>query len=830
MAIWLIAQAGLKRKKGVAISTGLLIVLSVAILNMGITLLIGIGSFYDRANDQLNGADYVVRFASNEYKDEYLDFFLNDSRVSSAQTEEIITMDTATYPQGGAISISFLQMDQKQAITGFKVQKYADVPKNQAVYVPEYFRKLGYEPGDPIVINYNKQTFTFYIEGYSQSTWLHSSVTSLANFYLPRASYESLYSQVGGGYLLSVQVHNPDDISPLRKDFRDKTDVKIESPTMNANIMDFTLEEMKNGSTIMISILSSILVAFATLIVMVSMLVIRFRISNHIETQMHNIGALGAMGYTGKQIRQSIALEFFVLGLAGSLMGIILSYGMTAALASFITQTVGIKWQANAHILTDILSAGSMTLIILLVSHVSAAKAAKILPVQALRKGMHSHSFAKNHIPLENTRFGLTVALGLKQTFFQLKTHLTVSIIFSGVAFALLSTVVIFMNMGVDQELIVAMTGYETSDVLVYPAPHADYDKLVSDLQDLGDVKKTSLFETTSVSLGDELLTCYISDDYSNLENVYVYEGSLPVYDNEIVLTGVLAKLMNKQVGDYIEIKINGVSSDFIICGLTQTMSNFGRQCYLTLEGLLRLNPTYQKKSIQVYLNPGITIDSFIADVEQNFNVLSPSMNVEVSDQITAKQKAEEALTRLLTMYETDSAQFALMKDGEIILSGDTSSYQIEHLENNRNLLISNINSFSDASAIIALNVLIGALLIIILVFYMIIKSMLIRRSREFGIYKANGYTNRQLMAQIAVSFMPSVILGTLLGYLLAYTLINPLSSILFQGLGVSRMNFNLYPVVLAVTGVLLIVCSLLICMAMAWKIRKITVYTLLAE
>ena len=35
---------------------------------------------------------------------------------------------------------------------------------------------------------------------------------------------------------------------------------------------------------------------------------------------------------------------------------------------------------------------------------------------------------------------------------------------------------------------------------------------------------------------------------------------------------------------------------------------------------------------------------------------------------------------------------------------------------------------------------------------------------REFGIYKALGYTDRQLMEQIAISFLPASIGGTFAG------------------------------------------------------------------
>ena len=843
MAIWMMAWAGLKRKKGVELSMCLLIALAAAMLDMGASLLTGIGTFYDQANQDLNGAHYMIRFSANEYKEEYLDFFLNDSRTAAAEAEEIVLMDNATLQSNGALSATMLDLDRPRAITGFTIETCADVPEDQAIYLPEYFKQLGYLPGDPFSLDYQKQRYTFFVAGYSQSTWLHASASSLADFYLPEASYERIYSMVGGGYLLSVQLHDPDDVAALRQDFREKTDVKMESATMNSKIMDFSLEEMRTGSTMVVSILSATFLAFAILIVLVSMIVIRFRISNHIETQLPGIGTLGALGYTGKEICRSIALEFLVMGIVGTVSGVFLSYVLASAMGAFISNAIGLQWKTSLHLFSDIATSSAVLAAVFFVSQLSARKAARILPVSALRGGIRSHNFARNHIPLDKTSLKLSAALGLKHCFFQLKTYLMVGVVFAGTIMALFSSLILFWNMGLNNDLLIEMSGYEISDVLVYAAPHTDYEKLTSDIENMEDVKKTTFFETASVTIGHELVTCYLSDDYRSLETVKAYEGSMPVYDNEIVITGVLADMLHKTVGDTVNIQINGVSADYIICGLGQTMSNFGRQCYLTLEGVLRLNPAYQKQTIQVYLNPDADIDVFIQEMEQRFKVLSPSADHTETGNLSdtgndsrkarleaAKKRAEERLARLLTMYDVDNAQFALMADGEIILSGDTFSYQIDHIENNRLLFASNLTVLSTASTLLTSVILIGTLLIIMLVFYMVIKSMLVRRSREFGIYKANGYTNRQLMEQIAVSFMPSVILGTVFGFLLACMFINPLCSSLFNGIGVSRLSLRLHPELLVVAGIALILFSFFICMAMACKIRKISVYALLTE
>ncbi len=186
-------------------------------------------------------------------------------------------------------------------------------------------------------------------------------------------------------------------------------------------------------------------------------------------------------------------------------------------------------------------------------------------------------------------------------------------------------------------------------------------------------------------------------------------------------------------------------------------MNNFGRICFMHETGLLRVEPYYEKNSIQVYLEPGLDIDTVIAAMEQKFRVLSPSVNDAVRSLARRSQDrykcetgqggggagcgAEEAekLTALISMYGVDSAQYALMVDGEVVLSGDTNDYEIDRIENNRRLFVTNVDSIADSTRMMAALIITGTVLLVVLVLYMVIKSMLTRRRGEFGIYKGSG-------------------------------------------------------------------------------------------
>lgn len=813
---------------------GLLILLSTALFNVGLTFLTGINRFYDEENDRLNGAHYQVRFYGNEYKDEYLEYMKQDDRVQQAEAEDAIMMDMCNLPQGGTLSITFRNLDEEREIEGYEIEHLADVPKEDAVYIPVYMKSMGYLPGDTMTVEFKKQNYEFVVAGYFTSTWFSSSISSLADFYIPQEHYERLFTQIGCGKLMLVRVNDTSALTDLRRDFKRDTSVKIEAASLDADVIETHLDEMRSACTMIVTILSAILFAFSFIIVFVGLVVMRFRIANHIDAQMKNIGALGAMGYTGKQIKWSIALEFIIIGLFGTLLGIGVSYLLIALLGGVIVTSVGMPWGGGVHIGSAVASVVVMMGVILIASQTAAGKAARILPIQALRGGLESHDFSKSYFPLEKTPGNVSLVLGLKNIMFHKKTYMMVGTIVAGVTFACAFALVLYQNMGINDKLLVEMSGFEISQMMVYRAPHASYEKLEEDLLQVEGVRKTSMYDTVSVTIEEETISAYVSDDFSELEMVSTYEGYLPEYDNEVALTGVLAKKLGKKIGDTLTVTYQGVEADYVICGLGQTMSNFGRQCYLRMDGMQRIYPSYERESVLVYLEDGYDTEEMIGVLENQFDVLSPSVEKEdegaADEKAEARRKAEEKLANLISMYGVDSVQYALMQDGKIVLSGDTSTYQIDRIENTEKMFVSNMNSIGAAVGMVSVIILFGTILIITLVFYIVIKSMVIRRKHEFGIYKAIGYTDRQLMEQIAASFLPVSVIGAAAGCVISTLAINPISGILFGQVGISKMNFAISPLMLTVMSAVLVLFSFLISMAVAGKIKGISVYGLLTE
>lgn len=70
------------------------------------------------------------------------------------------------------------------------------------------------------------------------------------------------------------------------------------------------------------------------------------------------------------------------------------------------------------------------------------------------------------------------------------------------------------------------------------------------------------------------------------------------------------------------------------------------------------------------------------------------------------------------------------------------------------------------------------------------------------------GYTDGQLMKQVAVSFLPSSLGGSALGMVLGYLNINRLSSLMFERLGISRLELTENPIALVILGLIIVLFS----------------------
>ena len=107
---------------------------------------------------------------------------------------------------------------------------------------------------------------------------------------------------------------------------------------------------------------------------------------------------------------------------------------------------------------------------------------------------------------------------------------------------------------------------------------------------------------------------------------------------------------------------------------------------------------------------------------------------------------------------------------------------------------------------------------------------MIIQRRQEFGVFKAIGYSGRQLVWQAAGSLIPVTIAAALSSALLRLMYLPAVYNVIFGMIGAMKNHMEQPVGVLLLFAAAEIVVTLLISILLARPIKKIEAYSLIKE
>ena len=78
------------------------------------------------------------------------------------------------------------------------------------------------------------------------------------------------------------------------------------------------------------------------------------------------------------------------------------------------------------------------------------------------------------------------------------------------------------------------------------------------------------------MSIDGEQIYGQVYKDQEELEH-FITKGRAPIYDNEIVITEILADELDLKMGDEVMVSYNGKRADYVISGFFVSMSDTGK-------------------------------------------------------------------------------------------------------------------------------------------------------------------------------------------------------------------------------------------------------------
>ena len=774
---FLIARSNMRRAKGQAVAIVVLVLIAAMMLNLWLMLAMDYKANFDRYHDKLNDGHVTLAVDSDtpEFRAFLTQTLEQDSRAEQFRLDPCMHMVASFDYNGGETNSEMIFLDKDTALSRSigTVELVEEGGGSSGVYLPMLYQTGEIAVGRPIEISIGSTQVTYTVCGFFNSVMMGSHNCSMTEIILTGDKYEELEALgcAPQAVLCSVRLNDKSESLVFEADL--KTAVSGQFPETRAVSNSYALVTQSRYISQMIC--SGIMSAMAFFVLLIALIVIASNIINYIQVNMKDLGALKAVGYTSRQLVGSLLVQFLGLCLAAAVAGAGLSYALFPGLNSMMIGQTGIPYAIRFLPLPFALTLAILGVAVALSVWLAARRIRKIEPITALRAGLSTHNFKRNHIPLDKTSAPLDLALALKTTLSGLKHNVTVC-----ATMLVLSLVVVFSGLMLENMIwdigpFVGLVTGETADTCINVQTDIE-DDFLAELETDSRVEKVYLYHGAKVwHVGGVELDGIICDDFAQVNNQsVVFGGRFPKFDNEIVIAAKYAREQGFAVGDEIEITSNGRQAHYLITGFTQMSNYLGRECLLTRAGYERLG-TLTNATYYLNLSEETDIDGFNAEMEERF-----------AGSINAAMNIQAIIVSLASVY------VSLM-------------------------------------TVIVVAILVLSAVIIAFVLYLLVRTMLNQKSRDYGVMKALGFTTGQLILQTALSFMPTAIVSTALGLTLCSFIINPLMALFLSGIGIVKCTFTVPVGFTAAAGVGLVLFAFGTLCLLSLKIRKIVPRALLS-
>ena len=764
----------LKKDKSSYISFGIIILLTAFMLNSATTLLFQVDKAYDEKFESLKTASINACIPNVQDNIEFAKATSDIDGVLKTESHEAILTEAVVKDFKNAdftMNTVFYNLDTKRNLNQFEVKAKSDKKFDNPIYIPLYVAEFGeFSLGEEIVYVIDGVQHRFTVAGIIEEMQYGNYGSGLMCAYLPEEEYRSFAENHKNSAVIeySLSVDESIELDRVKDDIG-----KIFESKGASVISSLDSESVKGTRTMVCNLLILILIAFAMIILIVSLFLSNFRVKNAIESEIVNMSVLKALGYTGGQIVASITLPYTMVTVLFALLGVGLSYLALPMLSQVLTVQSGFSFDISFDVLSMLCAVIVLTGIVTIITFTAARKIKKTQPIDGLRGNTDSKASRKNYFPIETTKGNTQFLIIMKQIFackkqnvllFLVSFVLTVLIAFSGT---------LFYNVVVKPENFMSALSEETPDVIVTPKAEC-IDEVEKVLKENSSVENTLQYSTGNVKIEDKNITAFACEDFSEVTNDLCYTGENPKNADEIALGSVFEK--NYKIGDTVKVSVGENEKSFKVIGFVQSVNLQGELCELSLKGYMSLCDDTQTLSIYVYLNDTADAEKFVKAFEQEHSA-------EITDIVNSQKLQKEAQDMYMGI----------------------------------------------AVVLVAL-IFVITVLIVLFILYIVIKSLLVKRKQELGIYKAIGYTSSQLISQTVSSFMPVSALATILSSVAALFYMPCIYQFIFEAIGAMKNNIEISFGFLLLFAAAQIIVNIIISVILCMPVKKISAYSLIKE
>lgn len=782
-----IAVNNIKKKKSNSFILLFLVTLAVLLLYVSISILTNTGKVMDKTYDKSHCADYFCMI--QEGTEEMTELIISQPEVEEYEIEKLLYVMNAWYHKESEENNNYQfileSMDTEKTIcrlADIVDGNLADSQKQEnSILLPYYLKADGsFKTGDSIFLTLGEIEYEFVVSGFVEDPLFATPLNvSMYKCYITEQCMQDILNREPMlekyfNYAYKIRLKEGESSQAFEEKMSEMMSVVIPDFENQINL-EFTYDIMREGNMMLSNIAMGIILVFSILLIFVGLIIIRFSMRNFVEENMKNIGILQASGYTGKQLRRSSVLEIMGITIMGIILGLFLGGICSVPIGNLESSMIGLRWNQTFDWQTAILS-GLLVLILVMAAAVSVSRMyGRIMVLEALRGGIHTHNFRKNYLSLDTCRLPESALLGCKCIIGEKVKSISILCIVILLSFASCVGFAIYQSFSKDRTNLLKITGIELGTAIVTGENLEEVGEEVMSWEEI-DFIQYKAGSTVKIINGENEITlnCDIWENPDLLEHESLVKGRLPRNDNEITLTVKASKKLGVSAGDVVYVESKGERKDYIVSGIDQKINNLGIKAMMNVKGAERLNIWNQGSMLlYIYTKAGVSYKDLV-------NLMKGFAGISILD---SQKQAETALSSVQMGMKMICIVFVMI-----------------------------------------------TLIVVTMVVMLLIKSRVIKERKNYGIYKAIGFTTKQLIVQTMMSNLPIIILGAVIGSLISIYLTKPLAVLCLSAFGIQKVEMIIDPFYLILTILGIGITATLVSLICSIKIRKIEPVKMLVE
>jgi putative ABC transport system permease protein len=759
-AVWSLCYSHLRKKKLQNGIIALLILLSTLLLATSVTVISNTKNVFMDIHRKTNGSHQILTLMNQLHDPQMVkSWWEKQDGVTASELLPYRNLSGATF-QGKEIANLFLFMMNTPAAQA-RVDRFVFAqgsegltPEPGSVWIPTSMAFTNeITIGDSMAFKTGERMFELKVSAVVVDIPYGGPFATSARIWMNSGDYHKQLDTLQGEdmYMLGLRYDDYSESSQYWRSFEDGLGTPyLESKT------DF--EAISSFYFIINKLIGFVMIFVGVVMMLVALYTIGFTISDAILSNYKTIGVLKSLGLSSNKLIAIYVMQYAFLSVMAIIPGLVLSHFFSKMIveSSLSYLKAGDLWVALQGDDKAMLAGVVVFIAVLLCVLFYASKARNVQPMQAIRYGMsemennkmikrlHVISGAKSIFE----RLPLPFVIGLRPILKNAKDSILI-VVLTTITSAVLVLGFVLLNSIFAIQQTAPLWGYDSSHVAVTIFNKSAFSRAVLEKEVLADPRIKNIGWMSSLNgvfASDQMRGAELDKRESINGNMDVLDGSFedmgmavlkgynPRNSNEIALGVNVAKSLDKEAGDVVDVYIEGHKHTLTITGVYQAIANMSYSARITADVVKKYNQNYNAAEL-CFIN------------------------------LTDSKLADQVVQELNTKY----------KDS---ISAVTQQTLLDSV-------------YKDAATILILPMSMMGLLFVgvtFMIIYSVCRMSIRKESKTYGIYKSIGMTSNQIRRAISAGIAALSAIGVVIGIVVGVYVLPILLSDLFSGYGIVQL------------------------------------------